>query len=46
MYKLTHSDLIIRLQDNAVIPPDLNNRDYQAYLQWLDDGNVPDPADP
>jgi hypothetical protein len=27
------------------IPPDPANTDYQAYLKWLEEGNVPLPAD-
>jgi len=36
---------IIRLTDNAFIPFDPANTDYQAYLRWLEDGNTPLPAD-
>ena len=43
-YQLTTSDCILRLADNAFIPPDAANTDYQAYLAWLEAGNTPEPA--
>ena len=43
-YQLTISDCILRLADNAFIPPDPANTDYAAYLEWLEAGNMPDPA--
>ena len=43
-YQLTTGDCLLRLADNACIPPDPANTDYQAYLRWLDKGNTPEPA--
>ena len=36
---------IKRIADNAFIPFDPDNTDYQAYLLWLSEGNTPEPAD-
>jgi hypothetical protein len=36
---------VIRLIDNAVIPFDPSNTDYQAYLKWVSEGNTAQPAD-
>ena len=43
-YQLTTSDCILRIADNAFIPPDPANTDYAAYLAWLEEGNMPEPA--
>jgi len=43
-YQLTTSTSILRLADNAFIPFDPANTDYQAYLAWLEEGNEPLPA--
>jgi hypothetical protein len=36
---------IKRLADNAFIPFDPANTDYQTYLEWIAEGNEPLPAD-
>jgi hypothetical protein len=47
MYKLTQSPTTVqRLSDNAFIPFDGGNTDYQHYLQWLAEGNQPEPYVP
>jgi hypothetical protein len=39
------ANCIKRLADNAFIPLDEANTDYQKYLEWLSEGNTPLPAD-
>jgi hypothetical protein len=43
-YQLTSGDTILRTTDGAFIPPDPANRDYAAFLEWVEAGNMPDPA--
>lgn len=43
-YQLTTTDCILRLADNAFIPPDPANTDYREYLDWLEAGNTPESA--
>jgi hypothetical protein len=50
MYKLFKNcfgdtNSVIRLSDNASIPFDNDNTDYQNYLKWVEEGNTPLPAD-
>ena len=44
-FKTGDVSCIKRLADNAFIPFDPANTDYQEYLKWLEDGNQPLPAD-
>ena len=40
-----YSNLILRKEDNAFIPFDEANTDYQEYLEWVAEGNTPEAAD-
>ena len=51
MYKVIKSETpwgqvssLVRIADNAVIPFDPANTDYQEYLKWLAAGNLPIPT--
>lgn len=42
MYKIIKTgidDIILRESDNANIPMDEANKDYQEYLKWVAEGN-------
>ena len=49
MYKLINNfngvATVVLRSDGASIPFDPANTDYQEYLRWCDEGNVPEPAD-
>ena len=46
MYQLLpNSNYIKKLNPQMIIPPDMGNMDYLAYLKWLNEGNTPLPAE-
>jgi hypothetical protein len=44
-YNTLSTKSIQRIADNAVIPFDPANTDYQEYLAWLSEGNTPEEAE-
>ena len=51
MYKLIYdqynlaNNCVIKIEGNLQIPFAPDNTDYQAYLKWVSEGNVPEQAD-
>ena len=43
--KKESTNAILRKEDNAVIPFDEANTDYQEYLEWVAEGNTAEAAD-
>lgn len=39
---VTEDEVVYRLLDHLWIPMDEANIDYQAYLEWLAEGNEPE----
>lgn len=37
---------VVRESDSAFIPCDPANADYAAYLEWVSQGNTPEPWQP
>jgi hypothetical protein len=46
MYEHYLHQCIRRTSDGAIIPPDPENTDYQAFKAWENEGNVASPYDP
>jgi hypothetical protein len=44
-YKLLKYGTVLRLIDQAFIPADPANCDFQEYTTWLGDGNEPEPEE-
>ena len=40
-----NKEFVIDLLNNACIPFDPANVDFQQYQKWLSEGNVPEPAE-
>jgi len=38
-------DMVQKLPDTTFIPFDPANTDYQEYLEWVAEGNTPEPAE-
>ena len=43
--EVVKAQCVHRVADNTFIPFDEANTDYQEYLEWVAEGNTPDPAD-
>jgi hypothetical protein len=46
IWNLPTGKLISRNIDGASIPMDEGNTDYQAYLQWISEGNIAEEWNP
>lgn len=41
----TDMEFVLKIPDMKYVPVDPDNLDYQEYLNWLEAGNTPEPAD-
>lgn len=44
--KLTNQETAVVKENGFWIPMDNGNVDYQEYLEWLEEGNAPEPWSP
>lgn len=44
MYQIISDKTILRVNDNVWIPVDSTNVDYQNFLKWIEEGNMPLPS--
>ena len=45
VYGNVENKCVLRKEDNAFIPFDEANTDYQEYLEWVAEGNTAEAAD-
>lgn len=45
LLKIADQEYVVRLEDNATIPFDPDNTDYQAFLKYQEEGGEVLPAD-
>jgi hypothetical protein len=46
MYKTINETRVQRLMDGVIIPLPASESEGYRYMEWLADGNTPEPADP
>lgn len=43
MYQVIDEFRVLRIADQAIIPVSMENMDYVRYLEWLAEGDTPEP---